>query len=219
MSRPVKRRSYVSALRGEQAARTRSLIVEAAAELFEANGYARTTVKAIAERAGVAPDTVYASFGSKVRVLTAVLDRRLAPSGEVSIMDAAGPRAVRDEPDQRRQVQMFAQEMADVSARTRPIYEVLRAASAAEPDVADVFAEMERYRLAHMRQLAGWFARRGSLKVSRARAGDVLFTLASPDVGRLLCDVLGWSQSQHAAWLEEMLTSALLTDTDSARAT
>jgi AcrR family transcriptional regulator len=219
MAKPVKRRSYVSALRSEQAARTRQLIVEAAAQLFVADGYARTPVKAIAERAGVAPDTVYASFGSKTRVLTAVLDWRLAPSGEASIMDAAGPRAIRDERDQRRQLRMFAREMADVSARTRPIYEVLRAASAAEPDVADVFAEMERYRLAQMRQLAGWFARRGSMKVSLDRAGHILFALASPDVGRLLCDVIGWSQAQHAAWLEEMLTCALLPDTDSARGT
>lgn len=219
MTKPVKRRSYVSTLRSERAARTRQLIVEAAAQLFVVDGYARTTVKAIAERAGVAPDTVYASFGSKVRVLTAVLDWRLAPSGEASIMDAAGPRQVRDETDQRRQVHMFAQEMAEVSTRTRPIYEVLRSASAAEPDVADVFAEMEGYRLAQMRQLAGWFARRGSLKISRARAGEVLFALASPDVGRLLCDVLGWNQSQHAAWLEAMLTCALLTESDSARTT
>jgi len=51
----------VSTLGGEQAARTRWLIVEAAAELFVADGYARTTVKTIAERAGVAPDTMRAS--------------------------------------------------------------------------------------------------------------------------------------------------------------
>jgi hypothetical protein len=51
------------------------------------------------------------------------------------------------------------------------------------------------------------------------RAGHILFALASPDVGRLLCDVIGWSQAQHAAWLEAMLTYALLPDTDSAKGT
>ena len=69
---------------------------------------------------------------------------------------------------------------------------------------------MERHRLAHMRQLAGWFARRGPLGVSRDRAADILFVLASPDVARMLCDVRGWSQAQHAAWLETMLSCALL---------
>ena len=45
--------------------------------------------------------------------------------------------------------------MAAVSARIRPIYEVLRTAGAVEPEVGEVFAELERGRLAHMRQLAG----------------------------------------------------------------
>jgi AcrR family transcriptional regulator len=210
MRKPVKRRPYVSALRQEQAARTRMLITEAAAELFVSEGYARTTVRAIAERAGVAPDTVYAVFGSKVGVLTAVLNARLAPSGEASVMDRAESRAVRDEPDPRRQLHRFAHDMAGVSAQIRPIYEVLRTAGAAEPEVGQVFAEMERHRLAHMRQLAGWFARHGPLGVSRDRAADILFVLASPDVARMLCDVRGWSRAQYAAWLEAMLSCALL---------
>lgn len=216
MPDPVKRRQYVSALRKEQAARTRMLIVDAAAGLFVSEGYARTTVRAIAERAGVAQDTVYASFGSKVNVLTAVLNARLAPSGEASVMDRPESRAVRDEPDPRRQLHRFAYDMAAVSARIRPVYEVLRTAGAVEPEVREVFAEMERHRLAHMRQLAGWFARRGPLRVSRDRAAEVLWVLASPDVARMLCDVRGWSQAQHAAWLETMLTCALLPESEDA---
>ena len=81
----VKKRSYSSAVRKEQAAQTRARILEAAGELFESNGYARTTIAAIAERAGVAADTVYAIFGNKARVLTALIDVRLAPA-------ASGPR-------------------------------------------------------------------------------------------------------------------------------
>jgi hypothetical protein len=46
--------------------------------------------------------------------------------------------------------------------------------------------------------------------VSQDRAGAILWVLTSPDVARMLCDVLGWSQAQHAAWLEAMLTCALL---------
>jgi|SRR5579863_1248337 len=210
MPEPVKRRQYLSALRKDQAARTRVLIIDAAAGLFVSEGYPRTTVRAIAGRAGVSPDTVYAVFGSKVGVLTAVLNARLAPSGEASIMDTAGARAVRDEPDQRRQLHRFALDMAGVSARIRPIYEVLRTASAVEPEVGEVFAEMEQHRLAHMRELAGWFARRVPLRVSRDRAAEILWVLTSPDVARMLCDVQGWSQAQHAAWLETMLSCALL---------
>jgi AcrR family transcriptional regulator len=188
------------------------MIMDAALELFVSWGYTRTTVKDIAARARVAPDTVYSIFGSKVRILTAALDVRLAPGGEESIMDTPKPLAVRDEPDLRRQLHMFARDMAEVSARIRPIFEVLRCVAGVEPEVGAVFAEMEGHRLAHMTQVASWLAQRGDLKTSTEKAGEIIWALASPDVGRMLCDVQGWSQAEHAAWLESSLICALLPD-------
>jgi AcrR family transcriptional regulator len=210
MTEPVKKRAYRSTVRREQAARTRSLIVDAAGDLFVAQGYASTTVRQIAERAGVAPDTVYAAFGSKVRVLTAVIDARLAPRGDENVMDRPEATAVRDAPDQRAQLAAFARDMAALSTRVRPVYEVLRTAQAADADVAAVFAEMERHRLANMRRLVEWLSARGPLRLDAEQAADVVWTLASPDVARLLCDVRGWSEEDHAAWLEQALAAALL---------
>jgi AcrR family transcriptional regulator len=192
------------------------LIVDAAADLFISEGYARTTIRAIAEGAGVVPDTVYASFGSKVRVLTAVIDARLAPSGAENVMDRPEALAVRDDPDQRSQLHRFAQDIAAISTRVRPIYEVLRTASASEPEVGEVFAEMEAHRLTNMGRLATWLARHGHLRVDEDRAAEIIWVLASPDVARMLCDVRGWSEADHAAWLESTLTCALLGDGKSA---
>ncbi|HET6860684.1 MAG TPA: TetR/AcrR family transcriptional regulator [Streptomyces sp.] len=215
MSKPVNRkrvpkRTYTSAIRQSQAARTRALIVNAAAELFTSDGYAQTTVRSIADRAGVAADTVYATFGSKVRVLTAVIDSRLAPPGTANVTDRPEATAVRDEPDQRRQVHLFARDIAALSTRVRPIYEVLRTASAVEPEARAVYAEMEQHRLANMRRVASWVAARGRLAVDRERAARTIWAVASPDVARMLCDVEGWSERQHAAWLEEVLVATLL---------
>ena len=212
MSNPVKKRSYKSIVRREQAARTRSLIIDAAAELFTTQGFARTTIRAIAELAGVAPDTVYAIFGSKVRVLTALIDARLAPPGVANVMDRPEARTVRDEPDQRHQLRLFARDIAALSSRVRPIYEVLRTAGAGEPEVRTVFSEMEEHRLANMRRVAEWFAARGRLRLDTERAAEVIWVLASPDVARMCCEVRGWSEAEHAAWLEDMLVSALLYD-------
>ena len=215
MNEPVKekragKRTYTSVIRQDQAARTRALIVDAAAELFISEGYARTTVRAIAERAGVAADTVYATFGSKVRVLTAVIDSRLAPPGTANVTDRPEAMEVRDESDQRRQLHLFARDIAALSTRVRPLYEVLRTASAVEPGVREVFAEMEQHRLANMRRLASWLAARGPLAMDRERAARTMWAVASPDVARMLCDMEGWSERQHAAWLEEVLVAALL---------
>src|SRR3954447_8248553 len=76
-----KTRSYTSTVRQEQAAGTRQRILDAANECFLSDGYGHTTVAGIARAAGVAPDTIYKTFGSKGRVLTALIDRRLAPPG------------------------------------------------------------------------------------------------------------------------------------------
>jgi hypothetical protein len=100
--------------------------------------------------------------------------------------------------------------MAALSTRVRPIYEVLRTASAVEPQVREVFIEREQYRLANMRRLASWLTARGRLTMDRERAARTIWALASPDVARMLCDVGGWSERQHASWLEEVLDAALL---------
>jgi AcrR family transcriptional regulator len=209
--RPVKKRAYSSSVRREQAAQTRNRILEAAGELFAASGYARTTIAAIAQRADVAADTVYATFGSKARILTALIDVRLAPAaGVANVMDRPQAHAVRDEVDQRRQIAAFARDMAAVSARVRPVYEILRTASAVEPEMAAIHAEMDSYRLRNMRQVVSWIASRGPLRVDVDRAGEIVWAVVSPDVARLLCDIQGWSQDQYAEWLEDTLVRLLL---------
>jgi AcrR family transcriptional regulator len=206
---PVKR-TYSSALRKEQAAQTRARVVDAAARLFIAQGYPTTTVREIAAEAGVAVDTVYATFGSKARVLTALIDRSIAPAGEHNVLERPEAIAVRDELDQRVQLSLFARDMASISERVRPVFEMLRIAAASEPEVAPVYAEMENQRARNMRVATGWIAANGDLKVGLERAADIIWTLASPDVARLLCDLRGWSTDDYAAWLSDSLASLLL---------
>jgi AcrR family transcriptional regulator len=209
MNEPVKR-TYSSALRNEQAAQTRGRVVDAAARLFIAQGYPTTTVREIAAEAGVAVDTVYATFGSKARVLTALIDRSIAPAGEHNVLERPEAIAVRDELDQRVQLSLFARDMASISERVRPVFEMLRIAAASEPEVAPVYAEMENQRARNMRVATGWIAANGDLKVGLERAADIIWTLASPDVARLLCDLRGWSTDDYAAWLSDSLASLLL---------
>jgi AcrR family transcriptional regulator len=213
MTKPVKRRSYSSVVRQEQAAQTRARIVEAAAALFASSGYARTTIREIAEAANVATDTVYATFGNKARVLTALIDSRLAPADGVdNVTDRPEAQAVRDEPDQRRQIHLFARDIAAISNRVRPVYEILRTASAVEPDMAKVFAEMDAYRFSNMERAAGWIAERGPMRVEVGRAAEAIWALASPDVARMLCEGRGWTEAQYADWLEDALIRVLLPD-------
>ena len=205
------KRKYSSAVREEQAARTRTRILDAAAELFLERGYARTTMKDIAVQADVARDTVHAIFGSKARVLTALIDHRLVPDGSVTnVTQLPEALAIKDEVDQRKQIELFAKFIAGISTELRPVFEILRTASAVEPEMAKVFEEMDQFRMNNMQTYASWIAARGTLRVSTRQAGEIIWALASLDVARMLCDELGWTESQHARWLSDTLIRTLL---------
>src|SRR3954467_6252410 len=115
------KRKYSSLVRDEQAARTRVRILDSAADLFLENGYGRTTMKDIADGAGVARDTVHAVFGSKSGVLTALIDLRLVPDQSVAnVKERPDAQAIRNEVDQRRQIELFADFISAISTQLRP---------------------------------------------------------------------------------------------------
>ena len=170
-------------------------------------------MQGIADQAGVARDTVHAVFGGKSRVLTALIDTRLVPEGGVAnVTETPEAQAIKAEIDPHAQIELYSAWIARMSTRLRPVFEILRTASAVEPDMAAVFAEMDRYRLKNMQVYARWFAARGPLRVSTKRAAEIIWTLSSPDVARMLCDELGWSEAEHARWLADTLVRSLLPD-------
>lgn len=65
-------------VRNEQKAATREKVLDAARDLFNEIGYDETTIRAIAERAGVSVGSVFTTFASKAEVLSHVMDHRLS---------------------------------------------------------------------------------------------------------------------------------------------
>jgi AcrR family transcriptional regulator len=189
-------------------------VLEAALELFLERGYVATTVAAVAGRAGVAGDTVFHVFGSKRGLLTQVLDATIGGDDEpVAVLERAGPQAVRDEPDQRRQVALLARGMTAQLERVRPLDDVLRSAAAADPELAALRADVQlRQRRQAMSAVVGWIAARGALRQGATTGGaaDEVWTLTSPEVHRLLRVDCGWTVEQYAEWLRRSLEGALL---------
>ena len=67
-------RPYRSALREEQAERTKLLIAQAARERFVEAGWAGTSVRSVAAAAGVSEATVYAVYGTKAGLAASLVD-------------------------------------------------------------------------------------------------------------------------------------------------
>jgi AcrR family transcriptional regulator len=69
---------------------TRARIIKAALTLFSAHGYERTTVKAIAEAAGVAQGLMYSHFAGKDELLQAIFQQSIQDVYESFAMAGAG---------------------------------------------------------------------------------------------------------------------------------
>lgn len=64
-------------VRETQKLETRRRVLEAARDLFNEIGYEETTIRAVAERAGVSVGSVFTTFASKADVLSQVMDDRV----------------------------------------------------------------------------------------------------------------------------------------------
>jgi AcrR family transcriptional regulator len=188
--------------------------VATARELFLERGYPATTIAAVARRAGVSADTIYSVFGSKSTLLKEVLDVVIGgDDAQVALLDRAGPQAVRAEPDQRRQLEMFATGITDQLERVRPMDDILRSAAAVDAAAADLRADLQlRQRRESMRTVVAWIAARGPLRdgLSQEDAAAVVWTLTSSEVHLMLRDTWGWSRGRYAQWLQNTLTATLL---------
>src|SRR5258705_9132278 len=71
----AKKRPYKSLARQRQAGDTRHRIIEATRKLLLSEGYAGMTIEAIAQRAEVSAQSVYAIFKSKTGILIELLDQ------------------------------------------------------------------------------------------------------------------------------------------------
>src|SRR5690242_3570542 len=91
MSGDVKRRSYRSERRREQAAETRERVLDAADALFRERGWDGTSIAAVAESAGVSQETVYARFRGKRALLGELVQRAVRGGDARPVPEQAAP--------------------------------------------------------------------------------------------------------------------------------
>jgi TetR/AcrR family transcriptional regulator of autoinduction and epiphytic fitness len=209
----VKRRSYRSAHRTLQARETRRGIVEAAARLFVRDGYSATTIGAIAEEAGVAVPTVYASLRSKANILRAVVELTVRGDDETGPVAASGPwQELEREEDPRVKLQMFARLHRGICDREAAVFAELEAAAGGDPEATEMLAEHDDLRYRTQSRLARNLRRRNHLKpgMTAREAADVIWTLASERTYLALVRGRAWTPAKYERWVAEQLAAALL---------
>ena len=208
------KRKYDSTRRQAQADETRRQILTAAHKLFTERGYAGATIEAIAAEAGVAPETIYAVFKNKGKILASLVNFLSASRAEerVPLLERAGPQAVAPERDQHRQLQLFAQVVANNLEGNASISEIILVAARTDQDIEKIMQQFIKQRRQHMAVAVEQIAANGPFRENMGEeyATDTVWTLASPEVFLLLTRDLGWSKEKYTHWLAETLIKVLL---------
>lgn len=203
----TKKRSYHSLVRQRHAEETQQRLLAVARELFTSRGYANTTLEMIGEAAGVSPKTISAVFGSKRGILVEVVNPRAFSTHVKLLLDEL---YTSSDP---------AQQVALVAQITRRVYEslvkemeLLRTASAMVPELVDLAQQIEARRRQNQGGLVVYLQEHQMLRfgLSCEEATDVLWTLTSYDLYRLLVIERHWSLQHYETWLAQLLKELLL---------
>jgi AcrR family transcriptional regulator len=160
------RRAYDSAGRRAAAARNRQAVLAASRELLLRQGYQATTIRAVAELAGVSPELIYKAFGSKQGLMKAVYDTALAGDDEpVPIGQRPAIQQIWATAEPQEKIRAYAAFVTDLMRRVGGLAAVL---AEADPEVAQVRAVTENERLQGVRAFADHLAAAGWLDGGRS---------------------------------------------------
>lgn len=203
----MKKRPYLSPTRQRQADETRARIVAAARKLLEEHGYAGMTMEAVATKAGVAVATVYAVFGSKTGILREIIDAARFDESYQNLV-----REAMQSTDPRERLRFPARIARRIYESEHSVLDLLRGAGAVAPELAQSESERECTRYDAQAVMIQFLVRTRSLRrgLDPKQARDILWSLTSRDLYRLLVRDRGWTAQQYEDWLGNTLVESLV---------
>ena len=196
---------YHSPLRARQAAETRLSIIRAATTLFRERGWAATTLPMIATEAGVAVDTIYATFGTKSALMMAVVDAAIVGDDEEAAMVDRPEFALFAKGKRIERLRTGVHFTVGVYQRSVPILKALQEAAASD--------DAARARLQQYDQDRRDITAAGMALILGGEAPDdlvdAIWALASPEVYTYLTEGRGWSAEAAEDWLVDMSSATI----------
>lgn len=201
--------------RTERAQQTRRRIVDAARDLFVEQGYGVTLMPEIADRAGVAVQTIYFTFGNKRSLLKEVVDVVIAGDFEpIATMDRPWFHAALAADTADELLRAHVAGTCRVLDRVASIYQVIEAASAADPEIADLWSfDTDPRHTVQAAAAKALVSKPGARPgVTAGHAADVLFGLLSPELHQVFVRERGWSSKAYENWVHDTLRAQLCVD-------
>ena len=198
-------RRYESPRRAEQAQQTRAAVTDAAKRLFLRDEFAATTIAAVAAEARVSVETIYKGFGGKPGLVRAICENELAGGEQRTRLPLT-------EPDPGTIIRGWGRLSAEVAPRVAPILLLLRAATATDPVMAGLQAEMDAGRLRRMTRNASHLAEAGHLRdgITVQHAAEIMWAYTSPELYEMLVLARGWPLEHYSDFIADAVIAALL---------
>src|SRR4051812_21186418 len=205
----IKARKYRSELRDAQAQKTRERVLAAARVLFVDRGFVTTSMESIARRAKVATATVYALYGSKRAILTAIAERLSSDTRRATGVAGASELVGLDAREQVRLLSRFRRLHGEMGG---DILQMVQGTALIDPDAAALVAEREAGRRKRARAYVRSWKSQGVLRpgLTVGAAADILWALGDPGVYRLFVMKSGWSGDRFERWIRETTETLLL---------
>ena len=203
--------------RQARARRTRRSVIDAARRSFVAGGYGATTMNAIAEEAGVAVQTVYATFGNKPAILAAVLDVAIAGDDDaVPVNDRAWMAPVFSAPTAEQRLRAYAAAVRRIHHGAGEVFAVLAQAAGSDPEVARLHDAAEARRRTGAASVVAAVEEVAPLRpgLSTRRAVDLVWLWNGPLVHDHLTVAAGWPDDDYETWLADTMVGELLAAPD-----
>ncbi len=201
------RREYRSLVRERQAGDTRKRIVDAAQRLLRRDGYAGTTIEAIAQEAQVSAPSVYAIFKSKTGILRELLDQAgFGPDYESAVQRALGA------PDPVVRLRLAAPIARGIHESQSAILDLLRGAGVVAPELARLERQKEGQRYERQEGTIALLHNSGKLRsgLDYTTARDIFWALTARDLYRMLVRERKWSADKYEDWLSNTLVRSLV---------
>jgi AcrR family transcriptional regulator len=200
--------------RSERSRVTRARVVAAASDLFVCEGYATTSIEALARAAGVGVQTVYYGFGTKKGVLAACLAAAIGGAAyrALPVLERPPVHAVLAEPDPALRIFRQVRATADVLGRAAGLLGVAHAAAAVDPELGTLWEDYDAERRVVLGALVSSLGRDHALRLglAPAEAIDAAAVVLAPETWDALVTHGGWRALAWARWAHRQLVAELL---------
>jgi hypothetical protein len=166
---------------------------------------------AIAQRADVALDTVYASVGRKPELARLLIETAISGGSQaIPASERDYVQAIRAATDAGAKIAIYASAMRTIAGRLAPVLSIIQQAAPAEPELAALWRQIADRRAANMRLFAADLAAVAPLRVDPDDAADIIWATNAPELYQLLVNQRGWSPERYEDFLADTWRRLLL---------